>query len=74
MEGERAERIHAIVYSCDSREELAERIVRLEELVVQAHECKTNDGCCEDCYQDNGCCPIERDMEELGIEVERWIS
>ena len=25
------ERIHAIVYSCDSREELAERIVALED-------------------------------------------
>lgn len=31
MEGERAERIHAIVYSCDSREELAQRIVALED-------------------------------------------
>lgn len=29
---ERARRVHGIVYSCDGREELAERIVALEEL------------------------------------------
>lgn len=48
--------------------ELEAENAKLRELVVQAHECKTNDGCCEDCYQDEGCCPIERDMEELRIE------
>lgn len=31
MTDEQKERIHAIVYSCDSRSELAERIVELED-------------------------------------------
>ncbi len=63
-------RVHDILYSTDSREELAVRIVALTDLVVRAHACKTDDGCCEDCYQDEGCCPIERRMDELGIMTE----
>lgn len=51
----------------DNIDKLRSENAKLRELVVQAHECKTNDGCCEDCYQDEGCCPIERDMEKLGI-------
>ena len=42
----------------------------LRELVADAHACKENDGCCEDCYVDEGDCPIEQRMRELGIEVE----
>ena len=43
---------------------------RLRELVADAHACKENDGCCEDCYADEGDCPIEQRMRELGIEVD----
>lgn len=43
---------------------------RLWELVRMAHACKTNDGCCEDCWGDYGECPVETEMKELGIEVE----
>lgn len=42
---------------------------KLRELVREAHSCKTNDGCCEDCYCDEGCCPVEQRMQELGIEM-----
>lgn len=42
---------------------------KLRELVRVAHECKTDDGCCEDCWGDYGECPIEAEMKELGIEV-----
>lgn len=56
-------------FKADAQKYKAEN-AKLRELVVQSHECKTNDGCCEDCYQDEGCCPIERDMEELLVEVE----
>lgn len=64
------ERVHYHMYdTCEGIAEHAERIVALEELVCEAHACKTDEGCCEDCYQDEGCCPIERVMQELGIEV-----
>lgn len=43
---------------------------KLRELVLEAHSCKTNEGCCDDCYCDEGCCPIERRMQDLGIEVQ----
>ena len=43
---------------------------KLRELVAEAHACKDNDGCCEDCYADEGDCLIKRGMRELGIEVE----
>lgn len=43
---------------------------KLRELVAEAHACKDNDGCCEDCYADEGECLIKRGMRELGIEVE----
>ena len=43
---------------------------KLRELVADAHACKENDGCCEDCYADEGDCPIELRMRELGVEVD----
>lgn len=49
--------------------ELEAENAKLRKLASEAHSCKTNDGCCEDCYCDEGCCPIERRMQELGIEV-----
>lgn len=42
---------------------------KLCELARRAHGCKTDDGCCEDCWGDYGECPIEAEMRELGIEV-----
>ena len=52
------------------RRRLSVENAKLRELVCEAHSCKTNEGCCEDCYCDEGCCPIERRMQELGIEVD----
>lgn len=43
---------------------------KLRELVREAHSCKTNEGCCEDCYREEGCCPVERRIQELGVEVD----
>ena len=40
---------------------------KLRNLVVKAHTCER---CCADCYQDDGCCPIEREMQELGVVVD----
>ena len=51
------------------RGDLKAENAKLRELASAAHSCKTNDGCCEDCYCDEGCCPIERRMQEMGIEV-----
>lgn len=64
---QRRGRIHDIVYSCDSRSELAERIVKLEELVADY----TNVPCrCSYCiYVDGGNCSLCARAFELGIEV-----
>lgn len=51
-------------------EQLESENAKLRELAVDAHACKETDGCCEDCYADEGDCPIELRMRELGIE--RW--
>ena len=51
------------------RYNLKQENAKLRELVREAHSCKTNDGCCEDCYCDGGCCPVEQRMQELGIEA-----
>jgi len=51
-------------------ERLEEENAKLRELVADAHACKENDGCCEDCYADEGDCPIEQRMRELGVEVD----
>ena len=40
---------------------------KLRNLVAKAHTCER---CCADCYQDEGCCPIEREMQELGVVVD----
>lgn len=68
--GIKEKEMHQNVEEIYDVQELRLENAKLRELVVQSHECKTNDGCCEDCYQDEGCCPIERDMEELGIEAD----
>lgn len=49
--------------------EVGAKLFEMRQLVVDAHKCKVNDCCCEDCYADTGCCPIEYHMRELGIEV-----
>lgn len=62
----------------DGQRKMSDRITSLEaenaklrKLVRKAHACKTHGGCCEDCYEDKGRCPIERKMRKLGIEVQR---
>lgn len=67
MTDEQRKRIHAIEYSCDSRAELAERIVKLEELaqglwfaaqyLVMSPDGATGSG-------------FARQMRELRIEVD----
>jgi len=49
--------------------EVGARLLEMQQLVIDAHKCKVNDGCCEDCYADTGECPVEHRMRELGIEV-----
>lgn len=67
---------HTMDQATINTRELSERViiraenVKLRKLVRDAHDCKTNGGCCEDCYADEGECPIERRMRELGIEVD----
>jgi hypothetical protein len=51
-------------------EYLKDKNAKLCKLVAKAHACKTDEGCCEGCYQDDVCCPIEREMQELGIETD----
>ena len=55
---------------CNERDQLKTENDKLRKLVTDAHACKENDGCCEDCYADEGDCPIELRMRELGIEVD----
>ena len=67
---QRAQRVHHHMYdTCEGIAEHAERIVALEELVLFSHGCKVNEGDCESCWNDEGCCPVERRMQELGVEV-----
>lgn len=51
-------------------ESLRAENAKLRELARRAHGCKTDDGCCEDCWGDCGECPIEAEMRALGIEVD----
>jgi hypothetical protein len=60
--------IYEVIYKDEYRKLMAEN-AKLRELVADAHACKENDGCCEDCYADEGDCPIELRMRDLGIEV-----
>lgn len=82
-EEQKAKRIHAIVYSCDSREELAERIVKLEdegaklrELVLEIwYSCPVSEYDCAKCQHrieesDEDWCDIPILMEKLGVDVE----
>ena len=63
------ERIHEILYSTDSREELASRIVKLEEFVQDLYEFA-------ELYDEekgpSEWCEIMERAEKLGIEVNRW--
>lgn len=82
-EEQKAERVHAIVYSCDSREELAERIVRLEDegaklrkLVLEVwSSCPVSEDDCAKCQHrieesDEDWCDIPILMEKLRVEVD----
>lgn len=51
----KAERIHQIVYSCDSRTELAERIAGLEELVADVVWWLSPCSRCEKCPARDAC-------------------
>ena len=62
----RAERTHEILYSCDSREELASRIAELEEFAQDLYEFA------ELYDEEKGprqWCEIRKRMQALGIEV-----
>ena len=70
----RAERVFNIQYSCDSREELAERIVGLEDENAELRELLTETR--EELSADKAgmfhkliLSNLEEDMRELGIEV-----
>ena len=74
MTDEQRKRIHAITYSTDSREELAERIVGLEEeneklrmLAKAAWGCVKRTVSCEDCRIVACGCTLQSAMRELGI-------
>lgn len=54
---------------CDENERLKAKNAKLRKLVQRALNCKTNEGCCEDCWSEYGECPIEMEMRELGIEA-----
>lgn len=64
---ERKKRIHDITYSTDDREELAERIVKLEELCADFYRCMSHSGTCCVCRAvgiEHKC--LDR-MDELGV-------
>lgn len=70
------ERIHEILYSCDSREELASRIAELEaenaklrEALRAAWKCAHAGISCSDCRLIAGGCTLQSAMCELEIEV-----
>lgn len=65
-------RLHALeIHFPDGDHRLVteEEVIKLRKLARDAHACKVNDGCCEDCYADEGECPIERRMKELGASL-----
>ncbi len=61
MTDEQRQRVHDLLYSCDSREELCERIVALEELVEEMLNCDMDQYWSE----------MTRRAKALGIEVEQ---
>jgi hypothetical protein len=72
---ERKKRIHDITYSTDDREELAERIVALEELCADMWPIARSGVCIDRCahygecieqYDERGCM-LKQKMDELGI-------
>ena len=79
MPDEQRKRVHAITYSTQDREELAERIMELEELAQRLREhimencCQPSEECGEyGCYrydEKHKCCEFDHHMRELGIEV-----
>ena len=66
---ERKKRIHDITYSTDDREELAERIVALEELCAGLYRCADAGKPCVTCplFDGDGGCMDEQRMDELGV-------
>lgn len=74
MTDKQRQRIHTITYSTDSRDELAERIVELEderdklrEMVCDVHEALRADKA--GMFHKLTLASIEDDMRELGIEA-----
>lgn len=68
MTDEQLQRIHDIEYSCDSREELAERIVALEDVCERAMRCIRH-GSCDACAEIFAGCTLRSTMAYLGLEV-----
>lgn len=60
MTDEQKQQAHDLLYSCDSREELCERIVALEKMVEEMLNCDMDQYWPE----------MTRRAKELGIEVE----
>lgn len=69
MTDEQLQRIHDIEYSCDSRAELAERIVGLEDVCERAMRCIRH-GSCDACAEIFAGCTLRSAMLELGMEVD----
>ena len=72
------ERVHEILYSCESREELATRIAKLEaenvklcEALCAAWKCVNVEISCSDCRLIAGGCTLQTAMRELGVEVSK---
>ena len=75
MTEEQMQRVHDLLYSCDSREELCERIVTLEdenaklrELLKVAYRCTNAGPSCLECRMVAGGCTLLSAMRELGVE------
>ena len=82
MTDEQRKRVHVITYSCEDREELAERIVALEDLVGNLRKAvsemvthiKTTCSICDEDFcsswdEENERCMFESWAREYGVEV-----
>lgn len=61
------ERVSDLLYSCEDREELCRRVVRLQDLVAEYQLSCACDGLCAHARGDGGCELLDRAME-LGVD------